>query len=198
MVENIFIVDWDDTLFPTNFLVNEKKIKSLDTMSSNKEIMDLDINIYNLLKQMDEYGSIYIVTNANYPWVVQCLSILPVTNKFIIKNSINIISARNEYESMFKDISMWKKRTFEKILDKHIEDNKILNIMSYGDNIYEYNALVDLYTYLENKKSVFLLKNITFIIKPSMTILIEELNNCCTQMYNIIHIINNMDIKFIE
>ena len=60
----LFIFDWDDTLFPTSFLIKEGKI---DDDYLSKELKDLfsilEKIILKILRFVQKKGDIYIITN---------------------------------------------------------------------------------------------------------------------------------------
>lgn len=191
---NLFILDWDNTLFPTHQC--KTNLEAFGTNREKDEFVELDIRVYKLLLYIHKYGNIHIVTNANYQWIVKCLSILHLTNNFIKKNQINIISARNDFEKETSNQYKWKELAFKKIMNKYKTNKKIINIISCGDDFYEYDALLSLNEYFEDDE-VFLLKNIQFVEKPSIGDLIGQLYNLNMNMKKIIFTVDNIDIKFV-
>ena len=116
-LNNIFIIDWDDTLFPTTW-VNENSISLTNEESVNEYklyFIELDKAISSLLETFNNMGQVYIVTNANINWIKVCLSILPLTKKTVIKNNIRIVSARDMYSSETSSPTEWKINTFRDI-----------------------------------------------------------------------------------
>src|SRR5207253_2713422 len=100
-----------------------------------------------------------IVTNAMPSWINDSVSVLPKTAQII--SSVKILSARQLYQSEYNDMMEWKKHTFKQALNKEINNNKILNIISIGDADYEYRALIDLYNWNHSNKKI--LKSIRLI-----------------------------------
>ncbi len=197
---NIFYIDWDDTLFPTNVYnkINMYNEIKKDTFKYNLIILDEKINTF--LNNLNKYGKVFIVTNANLLWIIKSLNDLPKTKKFIKSNDIQIISARDKYKnnnSFFK----WKILAFRDILnniDLNSNNKEIINIISFGDAKYEYNGLLYLDVYLKNKNlnNMYLLKSINFISKPSFE---QILNQIDTLNKNISEIINSkkyIDLNF--
>ena len=189
---NIFYIDWDDTLFPTNVYnkINMYNEIKKDTFKYNLIILDEKLNVF--LNNLNKYGKVFIVTNANLLWIMKSLNDLPKTKKFIKSNNIQIISARDKYKnnnSFFK----WKILAFRDVLnniDLNSNNNEMINIISFGDAKYEYNGLLYLDVYLKNKNlnSMYLLKSINFISKPSFE---QILNQIDTLNKNISEIINS-------
>ena len=156
---NIFIIDWDDTLFPTTWINNN----SIDLLNENTKneyrlyFLELDKIISSLIITINKIGDIYIVTNANLKWIKTCLKLLEKTTYEIIKNNIRIVSARDTY-SMIKTSPLdWKIFTFQDIIEEilyliyeKLKPFTYMNIISIGDAQYEYNALLNLDNYFKN------------------------------------------------
>ena len=191
---NIFIIDWDDTLFPTTW-VNTNKINMSDVNSVKDYklyFLELDKTVSNFLESFNKIGDIYIVTNANIKWIKSCLNILNLTRETIIQNNIRIVSARDSYAQTGNSPSEWKTRTFQDILEDiikkillNLKPNTCLNIISLGDAQYEYIALINLDSYFKTNKLIknspdssninYLLKSIKFIEKPEFDYIIDQL-----------------------
>ena len=210
---NIFIIDWDDTLFPTTW-VNKNKIEFTNQESINNYklyFLELDKTISTLLNSLNQAGDIYIVTNANIGWIKSCLSILNLTRNVIINNNIRIVSARDSYSQTNNSPTEWKILTFQDIIEDilnkiNFKPNTIFNIISIGDAIYEYVALVNLDSYLKayinNKKKYincdfnYLLKSIKFIDKPEFDYIIDQLQVLQKNQHIIIDKLSFIDLKF--
>ena len=190
---NIFIIDWDDTLFPTNW-VTKNNIDINDSESYNKYklfFIELDNILSNVINSLNKLGNVFIVSNASLTWLKNCLAILPYTNKLVNAFGINVISARDNYfnnnlsiNSERVSIMEWKITCFQDILINVLNsiagkfnEKNYLNIISIGDANYEYVALMNLNNFFEiNKLDInYFLKNIKFIEKPEFNILIEQL-----------------------
>jgi len=191
---NIFIIDWDDTLFPTNWVTkNNIDITNFDSCNKYKLFfIELDNILSNVINSLNKLGNIFIVSNASLTWIKNCLTILPYTNKLINAFNINLISARDNF--LLKNnsntnldktsIYEWKIECFQDVLVNVLDDiigkfndKNYLNIISIGDANYEYIALMNLNNFFQiNKINInYLLKNIKFMEKPEFNILIEQL-----------------------
>ena len=190
---NIFIIDWDDTLFPTNW-VTKNNIDLTDTESLNKYklfFIELDNILSNVINSLNKLGNVFIVSNASLTWIKNCLAILPYTNKLVNAFGINVISARDSYFNQNSlnnpekaSIMEWKITCFQDILINVLNsiagkfnEKNYLNIISIGDANYEYVALMNLNNFfvINNLDINYLLKNIKFIEKPEFNILIDQL-----------------------
>lgn len=213
-LKNIFLIDWDDTLFPTNW-VNSNKI-DLRSNNSIEEyklyFLDLDKVISEFLDSLTKRGEIFIVTNAALNWINVCLKVLPLTSKIIIENKIRIISARDLYSKKTNSTMDWKILTFQNVLKEifnkmnNIKENTYLNIFSFGDAKYEYVALMKLNEYLLNNEYVneknknnnfnFLLKSIKFMEKPTFEFIIDQIRVVEKNRDLIINKLEYVDLKF--
>ena len=187
---NIIIIDWDDTLFPTTWL-NKNDIKLNDEnvkITYKIYFQELDKSVRNLLKSYSEISTIYIVTNANMKWIKTALNTLPLTRKLIINENIRIMSSRDMYSKQNIKTTKWKLKTYETIVKNDLKNvftikNKeiMLNIISIGDAVYEYIALINLHDILtdktQDKKNInFYLKNIRFKTQPTFDFIIEQID----------------------
>jgi len=207
---NIFIIDWDDTLFPTNW-VTKNNIDITDSESCNKYklfFIELDNILSNVINGLNKLGNVFIVSNASLAWVKNCLAILPYTNKLVNAFGINVISARDNYLSNNStgSIMEWKISSFQDILVNVLNsiagkfnEKNYLNIISIGDAEYEYVALINLNSFFKiNKLDInYLLKNIKFIEKPDFNILIEQLVILKKNIQTIVDILHFVDLNLV-
>ena len=211
---NIFIIDWDDTLYPTTW-VNKN---SIDISRTNLlhdyrvYFLELDKTISGLLESLNQVGDVWIVTNANIGWIKSCLTTLELTRKIIINNKIRIVSARDSYSINSSSPTEWKILTFQDIIEdiinkinRRIKPNTFINIISIGDAMYEYMALINLDNFIKtytNKLSYsgnkfkYFLKNIKFIEKPDFEYVIDQMNVLEKNKNNIINKMEFIDLKF--
>lgn len=212
---NLFIIDWDDTLFPTTW-VNKNNIDFNNSDSHNEYklyFLELDKTISHLLESLNEIGDIFIVTNANINWIKSCLVKLNLTRKTIINNNIRIVSARDSYSRNNSSPTEWKILTFQDIIEdiinkinKNIKPNTIINIISIGDAMYEYIALINLDNFIktyiddknfkDNKNFNYLLKNIKFIEKPEFDCIIDQMQVLHKNSHDIVNKLEFIDLKF--
>ena len=212
---NVFIIDWDDTLFPTTW-VNKNNIDFNNQISYSTYklyFLELDKTITQLLDSLSDVGDIFIVTNANLKWIKSCLTVLNLTRKVIIDKNIRIVSARDSYSQNTNSPTEWKILTFQDIIEDimnkintNIKPNTIINIMSIGDAIYEYIALINLdnfmKVYIKNKNEKvstnlnYLLKNIKFIEKPEFDYIIDQMQVLHKNKDDIISRLEFIDLKF--
>jgi len=212
---NLFIIDWDDTLFPTTWInKNNIDFSKQNSFSEYKlYFLELDKTISLLLDSLNKVGDIFIVTNANINWIKSCLMNLNLTRNTIINNKIRIVSARDSYSQNNSSPTEWKILTFQDIIEdiinkinKNIKPNTVINIISIGDAMYEYIALINLdnfiKSYIENKNETnkkkfnYLLKNIKFIEKPEFEFIIDQIQVLHKNANDIINKLEFIDLKF--
>lgn len=170
----LFILDWDDTLFPTNW-VTKNNINLSNGQSRNGYIeyfKDLDRSLSKFLENIRKLGNVIIVTNAMRDWVKISAIVIPKT--YSILRKIHIVSARDLFSSHTKDVWEWKKKTFQMIIDKEFKSKKVMNVISIGDAEYEHQALVSLTQTNINK--IKYLKSFRLIREPSYEQIIEQLD----------------------
>lgn len=195
--KTLIILDWDDTLFPTSWIV-KNNINLSDKNTQHQYIVffsQLDTLLYNILLKLLKYGKVFIVTNAVVKWVVISSTILPNTQK-LINNNIVILSAREAFQPKYRDqIHLWKKLMFKELIETNFDGYPFQNIISVGDADYEFNATTDLY----NEHSVVkkrLLKTIRFKKDPSFEALIDQLEVLEKNIHNIVTSVKHYDLKF--
>jgi hypothetical protein len=188
----LFILDWDDTLFPTTWIlqnnINIFKMTKLNQYAV--QFLELDNTLYQLFYNLLLFGKIIIVTNASLDWISMSIRLIPRTYE-LIKNSVNIISARDKYHGT-SNMTVWKKNVFS--LDILPLTKNIKQIISIGDAEYEYNALINL-IHDQKYKNIFL-KSLRLIQNPNFDIIIDQIN-VITKSINIISRPNKyMDLIF--
>lgn len=195
--KTLIILDWDDTLFPTTWII-KNNINLTNTNMQNHYIVlfsKLDIILSQILSKFIKYGQVVIVTNAASKWVSVSLNILPLS-KELIHDKIFIISAREFCQEKYPNqMPLWKKFIFKRLVANYFLDHKLQNIISIGDADYEFNALLDLY----NENSLIknrLLKTIRLLKEPSFDNLIDQLYVLNNSLHKFIRIQKHMDLKF--
>jgi hypothetical protein len=168
----LIILDWDDTLFPTNWVFKN----NIDLMDSNIReqyttyFQELDRVLYIFLTTCMTFGKIIIITNALLDWVNISSMILPKT--YAILKKIKIVSARSSYKTKNTTIMDWKMLAFNDVVKNKFKNQLLMHVISVGDAEYEYNALISLNKHeLQHKY----LKSIKFIKDPTHDTLIEQL-----------------------
>jgi hypothetical protein len=187
----LIIFDWDDTLYPTSWCVNNNI--NLNSMKSRARYLDyfllLDDILEDLFLSLHKLGTVVIITNAMPQWINLTLSILPNTKKQLKKTKI--LSARQKYQDTLK-INKWKVQTFHDLIyDYH---NKFNNIVSFGDSEYEHYALLNLFSHDEIPNKY--LKSIKFIKSSDYNVVIEQLKLTKQNLKKIISTKRHIHLNF--
>lgn len=203
---NIFIVDWDDTLFPTNWVTkNQIDITNINSINKYKLFfIELDKILAGLINHMNSFGTVYIISNASLSWLKNCLNILPGTRNIVMRNNIRLISARDIYSPKYQSSMEWKVSCFQDVLSEvlnnlygKINNSNYLNIMSFGDANYEYIALLNLDKFfkLNNPNINYLLKNVKFMEKPDFNFIIDQISVLNKNLPIIVNKLNFVDLN---
>jgi hypothetical protein len=182
--KTLFILDWDDTLFPTNWTykngINLMETKTREQYSTYFQELDRTLSI--LLKKLILMGKVIIITNALEDWVNISSFIMPNTYKIVKK--IKIVSARYNYKNKSPNVMDWKRMAFRDVVDEEFQDSSLMNIISIGDAEYEYQALIA----LQNINNPKYLKSVKFMKNPSYDVLIDQLqvlNSAVPEMWKL-------------
>ena len=168
---SIFIFDWDDTLFPTTYLIKEGIIKTnINNLSEDIKVLlnTLEETCINILNLAINKGNVYIITNSSINWLNYSSDIYFPKLRTIL-DKIEIISARDEYGYM--NPANWKQKAFLKVA-KNINTKLINNIICLGDSMLELEAAKNLASKFEDS----CLKTIKFKENPEIEDLIRQLN----------------------
>ena len=176
MKNNLVFIDWDDTLFPTNWIntVDVNLDNPNDTLISM--FQGLDTLITNMITNMISIANVLIVTNGTLSWVNTCLNVLPLFKKIVEDGTISITSARDIFNDEY-DSSHWKILTFKIFFNEHISDFEgIYRILSFGDSISEHNAVMELRNHnIVDNKQKRIIGSVRFMRKPTLNQLTSQL-----------------------
>ena len=189
----IIIIDWDDTLYPTSWVIGNN-IDLTDPIQRYKYIKHfekLDDLVSTALEHMITLGEVIIITNAMVEWIQLSVSVLPKTMKCISK--IEIISARQRQQNKTQ-MTNWKKHTFLEEITKRAKKKRYHNILSLGDADFEHAALVNLYNnaLIPHKY----LKSIKFIKSSDYDITTEQLKMIKKYIASICKMTRQVDMTF--
>jgi len=190
----LIILDWDDTLFPTNWVFRNgiNLLVSSDRQQYIVYFQELDRVLAKLLIKLSKYGKIIIVTNALPEWIKTSSIVLPKT--YNILKQLRIISARALYQQFSSNMMDWKEMAFKNEIADEYKNQKFINIISIGDAEYEYKALISLDKWDNDTKKI--LKSVRFMRYPSHDLLVDQLEVLMTAIPEIICKNNHLDLKF--
>ena len=191
---NIFLIDWDDTLLCTTYLSPYGYFEeNLKLNSKELELINnLQKKVISFLYKIIQYGDIYIVTNSELDWVkYSCQKFFPqLYNNQILKNKIKIYSAREKYEPLFpQNPNLWKIFMFNDITNKYNKFN-LTNIICIGDSYNEIEAVKTLHF----KFRECYIKSIKFKHHPNIQEINNQLNLVINQIDFLFKIYKNLNI----
>lgn len=117
--QNLVILDWDDTLFPTSHLnpVDESQYEFL-IEKYRKYLTEIESQAIQLLQNCLKSCKVIIITNAKKGWVEFSSSKFMPRLHTLIMNCVKIVSARVDYEDQYPmDTFKWKQMAFQKLWD---------------------------------------------------------------------------------
>lgn len=194
MSKIIFILDWDDTLFPTTWF-GEHNISSflassnIENESVKKLLDDLDTRVFNFFIDLQKFGHITIVSNANNDWLARTIGFLPMTVKFVLQY-VDVMSTHS-LSGLGIPNTFLKTFAFEDMIRKY---NDYTQIISMGDSIYEYMALVDMFKKMKCQNKLF--KHIRFVDSPDYHTLAEQIDLVRELLSDICKNKRNLDLNF--
>lgn len=195
--KNIFILDFDDTLFPTTFI--NKKNEVLDIIKAKKTLNTImGETIINFINEIKKYSSdIYIITNASYTWLDTSMKAWLDPEVSSVFNNIIAVSARDYFYESFKNdyldntirynTVLWKFVTMKKVLENHM-NNFDCTLISIGDSSDEKIATQKLAIMYNIHYKTFKL-----IHSPSMVDIREQQKILIENMKTIVDNKNSMD-----
>jgi len=181
------IIDWDDTLFPTYWLLTNNFILLSSKKNTIFELRHLDKLLEKFFEKLLTLGNIIIITNASIGWVFESVNYLP-RFKNILKN-IKIISAKK-----FTNNNLTERKKIAFL--KEINLDKYSNIVSIGDAEHEYLASINLYLSQKAKQKKIYIKTIKLKEKPTLMTLINQILIIKNSIEKIVNVNKNLDLVF--
>lgn len=189
----LIILDWDDTLFPTNWVLRND-INLMTPNSRNQYIVhfqELDRVLSKLLIKLTKYGKVVIITNALPEWIKVSSIVLPNTNNIIKK--LKVVSARGMYQQFSSKMMDWKEMAFKNEIINEFNHHGFVNVISIGDAEYEYKALISLNKWKPTIKKA--LKSIRFMKDPSHDLLVDQLEVIIHAIPEIVSRESHLDLR---
>ncbi|KAK8803872.1 hypothetical protein WA158_001566 [Blastocystis sp. Blastoise] len=181
------IFDWDDTLMPSTWLVENVSDEKDLNGDVKKKLQNIEDYVYLVLSQIIQFSTVVIITNSEEGWVEYCCENFFNRLKPLM-DGISIVSARTIYQDSFESPFMWKQLCFKEVISDYISflpSQCSYSIISIGDSEQEHEALNDCKNYCDNRT---FLKSIKFLENPSLYHLRRELhylyNNFVTILEN--------------
>ena len=124
---NTFILDWDDTLMCTSFLLGKnKKLNGIE----KEEVKKLGVKVKELLSLCKKLGHVLVITNSTKAWVFSTAEkYLNIPNEFF--RDIYVFSTREKFSNRYP-MHLWKSKAYCEI-DQQIQKSK--SVLCIGDNV---------------------------------------------------------------
>lgn len=168
----VTVFDFDDTLFPTSYLINMnvKTVKFVDLSESIKKLLNKALSV----------GHVYIITNGERDWVKQCIAEYLVDCDDIL-NRVHLLSTVNSGISNITSIKQRKIIAFDRLIGLFTPSNdKYHHFISFGDCMYDRQASYYIRKKIQNTTFV---KNVKLISEPTLKELLRE-HNVILTIYN--------------
>lgn len=163
--ETVFLLDWDDTLMCTTFVLNRSLVL---TEEEEKIINSLGEVVTIFLEECKKYGKIIIMTNSNEDWMRKTASsFLKIRPEIFI--DVKIISTRDKYLEKGIEKNKWKEIALEELFLKY--GDKIQNLICASDSERD----IDAFKKFANYKKEINISSIKFKKKPSPLTLIRQI-----------------------
>ena len=122
----VFVFDYDGTLVNSTMLGFDPKkpLTEEEKVVCNK----LDAIYLQLFDQLSAIGHVYLITNANMQWFLATIPRFPRLQKWFKRkdNQTRVISARDRYAIEHKNHVLWKRYTFQDVLQKHTDHKELV------------------------------------------------------------------------
>ena len=188
---SIIIYDWDDTIIPTTYIMNNRKIpeKYMNCLEFIQK------NVYDIITHcILLHRTQYIVTNSQEKWVDDCLKrFFPKCSKLISKY-VKIISASDNYIDRYPNNPYeWKRRAIKHIIHHIKKQHNDIDIISLGDAINDRNIIIKLGKENQNVN----VKHVKFMESPSPMMLSKELELFLSKLDFLHNLETDVDFKLI-
>lgn len=197
---NVIILDWDNTLCPSDWLcmmgfdANTLFEYSLPLLKVIDECERVAIAAERLIRAAQSYGQVVIVTNATGGWVEKTCSVL-MPELYSLVMSLPVISACKLYQDFYVNPNMWKIQTFRREVLETLFKNQPRApriVLSIGDGEAERNA-VRMLVFVTDFGAVTT-KSLKFMDRPSPNLLIEQMEKSILAMPSMIASEDHMDL----
>eukprot|EP01084_Bolivina_argentea_P251802 422470_1 len=194
----VICLDWDDTTFPTTYLLSNMAYTTNDRMDKIETFQIKPDKKKELIQNLETVGgailkllnklfchfkpsNIKLITNSANGWVLQSLSIAATVCKIynkikniLIKNQTEVMYARN-YSPGNLNAIYWKTKCFDLVLSQfNLHSCKPLNIITIGDQWSDHNSIEQSWRFCMYKENIFHHK-IKFMEAPNCKYLSMEL-----------------------
>eukprot|EP00930_Biecheleria_cincta_P100239 TRINITY_DN91872_c0_g1_i1.p1 TRINITY_DN91872_c0_g1~~TRINITY_DN91872_c0_g1_i1.p1 ORF type:complete len:261 (-),score=54.68 TRINITY_DN91872_c0_g1_i1:55-804(-) len=200
--ETLLIFDWDDTVMPSSWVLDEGlRVDDATALSASQEeaLAELARLAMRTLKLASRLGTVLLVTNAERGWVeLSCQKFMPSLLPCLA--TVKTLSARSEYESAEAPSPFeWKYRAFTNEIGRAFEIDPRLgdsrqprrkNVLSFGDSGHEREAVINATANMPDTRT----KSLKFIDRPGVEELRKQHALIVKCMKQIVHHDGNLDL----
>lgn len=222
--QTVILFDWDDTLFPSNWLQQSEGFFKPVSETHAKMFLKLAESLESILKLAMGLGRVVIVTNSSEPWVsISVRTFMPFLEPLM--KDIKVIYARTIYENAVAGTDSnaavfggalgaykarlamqadalapqrWKEQAFKQEIGgfyTRYENQSWKNVISIGDSIYERDAAKNIILGLEGPSMHCRLKTAKFMENPPIEDLIAEIRVMHDALALIVQYDGNLDVE---
>ncbi|CCF72827.1 HAD domain ookinete protein, putative (HADO) [Babesia microti strain RI] len=196
----LFIVDYDDTLFPTHWIASNDASAILRTQHDiiSDYLYKLASQVIETLKKCMSLGNLIIVTNASFEWVYKSAEKhMPTLLDFFIKNRIKIISTRDRYIGEAIPQKNWKyvalMQLVQQLFSEQLCRKQECSVVSIGDGDSERDACLEIAKNFNSHG--WKVKIVKFIYQPTCKSLILQHQLIEKNINQILHTPNSLDME---
>jgi len=190
--KTLIIVDWDDTIFPTTWLVRQgmyPNIPSSKDATYVELLQELSSIVIMFLEKIQTLGRVVIITNSQAGWIHDCVKRF-IPSLAPILQTIPVYSARSLYNIYTDDPAIWKKMTFNREIavtyGGDVSCQK--NVISRGVGLWERLAMDKL------KAENIYTKSVKLYDLPNLNTLSEQLIFLYNQLGTLIEFTGDLDL----
>jgi hypothetical protein len=194
----LIILDWDDTLFPNTWLL-EQGLHLAEYSPAPNETQKMELRkvarlVSRTLRRAKCCGTVIVITNAEKGWVeLTSRQFLPDVVPHL--EGIRIVSARSKFERAWPaSPATWKTLAFHTEVDDFFGNRaagRQENVISIGDSLHEREALL-VSTEFRNSCTKFL----KFLDRPSPAQLVKQHLVLSSAFRALVNYDDNVDLRF--
>ena len=184
----LFVLDWDDTLFPTTWALSNGLLQK-PVEEIRAYLRPLDILLTHIFNKLNSLGTALILTNATQEWIKVCKELLPMFS--VAHATLPIHSVRDAYiEKHPLSHIQWKSMRLHSLLLPLKKTWKQLIFL--GDGFPEYRAVIDLYKKIPSAQFKF----IRFVESPTYVTIADQLETFLFNLPCLLKTPRHMDLRF--
>jgi hypothetical protein len=194
-IRTLSLIDWDDTLFPTSWLLKEGLFTDgkLPSCQQAAQLQQLAEGVKITLETAVALGKVVIVTNAEQGWIERsCTRFMPSLVNLL--KTIDIVSAQSSFKQLTQEPSEWKRLAFQHELGLFHEESTLAgqqcNLVSMGDSEHELAALLSVTKGVANCYG----KSVKLMESPRIEQLIEQHEVLSSSLSDVVEHDGDLDI----